>query len=104
MHGRSCVVVLIGEDTHKRKWVKHEIRKAWNDGKTLLGIYIHNIKCMKNGTCSKGTNPFEQFKMDGGGKLSDLVKCYSPKASDAYNDIKDNLENWIEEAIENKQN
>ncbi len=104
MHGRSTVIVLIGEETHKRKWVKHEIKKAWNEGKTLLGIYIHNINCMKNGKCSKGTNPFEQFIMEDGGKLSDYVKCYNPKSSDAYNDVKDNLEDWIDEAIENKQN
>jgi hypothetical protein len=104
MHGRSCVVVLIGEETSKRKWVKHEIRKAWNEGKTLLGIYVHNINCMKNGKCSKGDNPFEQFKTEAGDKLSDLVKCYNPKSSDAYNDIKDNIEDWIEDAIENKQN
>ena len=35
MFGKSCVVVLVGEDTHKRPWVKHEIVKAWNDGKGL---------------------------------------------------------------------
>lgn len=104
MFGRSCVIVLIGEDTSKRKWVKHEIKKAWNDGKTLMGIYIHNINCMKSGKCNKGDNPFEQFKTDDGTKLSDLVKCYNPKASDAYNDIKDNIENWIEDSINNKQN
>lgn len=104
MYGRSCVVVLIGEDTSKRKWVKHEIKKAWNEGRTLLGIYIHNINCMKNGKCAKGDNPFEQFKTESGTKLSDLIKCYNPKSNDAYNDIKDNIEDWIEEAIENKKN
>lgn len=38
------MVVLIGEDTAKRKWVKYEIKKAWNEGKGVLGIYIHNLK------------------------------------------------------------
>ncbi len=33
MKYRSCVVVLVGEETANRKWVKHEIKKAWNDGK-----------------------------------------------------------------------
>lgn len=104
MYGRSCVVVLIGEETAKRRWIKYEIEKAWNSGKTPLGIYIHNINCMKKGRCSMGTNPFEQFKTKSGKKLSDLVTCYNPKSSDAYNDIKNNMETWIEESIKNKKN
>ena len=42
MKYRSCVVVLVGEDTANRPWIKHEIKKAWKDGKGLFGIYIHN--------------------------------------------------------------
>lgn len=104
MHGRSTVVILIGEKTYDRKWVKHEIKKAWKEGKTLLGICIHNINCMKNGKCSKGPNPFDYVTDDAGKKLSTFVPCYDPKSSDAYNDIKDNLEKWIEEANKNKKN
>lgn len=103
MFGKSCVVVLVGEDTHKRPWVKHEIEKAWNDGKGLVGIYIHNLKDPKTGTCSKGTNPFDQFSMKNGKKLSDYVKCYNPKTTDAYNDIKANLAGWIEDAIDSRK-
>ena len=99
MKYRSCVVVLVGEETANRKWVKHEIKKAWKDGKGLLGIYIHNIKCPRNGTCNKGTNPFEQFAFDDGAKLSSKVKCYNPNSSDAYNDIADNIADWIDAAI-----
>jgi hypothetical protein len=102
MRGRSCVVVLIGEETYKRPWVKHEIEKAWNDGKGLLGIYVHNLNCPRNGYCSKGTNPFEQFTLSSGGKLSSVVKCYNPKSDDAYNDIKNNIEDWIEQAIKDR--
>ncbi len=58
MSGKSCVVVLIGTDTYKRPWVQYEIKKAWRDGKGLLGIHIHNLKDPSTGTCSKGTNPF----------------------------------------------
>lgn len=104
MQNRSCVVVLIGEETYQRKWVKHEIVKAWNDGKTLLGIYIHNINSMGKGKCDIGRNPFEQFKTNDGKKLSELVKCYNPKSNDAYNDIRNNMEDWIEESIKNKKN
>jgi len=107
MKDRSCVLVLVGEETAKRPWVKYEIQKAWEDKKGLLGIYIHNIKCPRNGTCDKGPNPFDEFTFtDGdkkGEKLSTVVKCYNPKASDAYNDIKDNLEDWIETAIASRK-
>ena len=99
MQGRSCLVVLVGEETANRKWVRYEIKKAWEDGKGVVGIYIHNLKCMQNGTCSKGANPFTRFSVNGK-KLSDIVKCYNPSPSNAYQDIKDNIEDWIEEAIE----
>ncbi len=99
MKYRSCVVVLVGEETAGRPWVKYEIKKAWNDGKGLLGIYIHNIKCPRNGKCSKGRNPFDDFDLKNGNKLSSIVKCYNPDSTDAYKDIKDNIETWVEAAI-----
>lgn len=100
MKYRSCVVVLVGKETASRPWVKHEIKKAWNDGKGLLGIYIHNIKCPRNGCSQKGANPFERFTLNNGKeKLSNIVKCYNPTPTDAYNSIKENMGSWIEEAI-----
>lgn len=101
MYGRSCVVVLVGEETHKRPWVQYEIEYAWNNKKALLGIYIHNLKCPRNGKCKQGTNPFAQFTLKNGKKkLSDIVECINPKSSDAYNDIAKNIDSWIEDAIE----
>lgn len=100
---RSCVIVLVGEETADREWVQYEIKKAWEDGKGLLGIYIHNIKCPRNGKCNKGKNPFEQFTFKDGTKLSTKVECYNPKSDDAYKDIVRNLENWIEDAIESRK-
>lgn len=102
MNYRSCVVVLIGEETANRPWVKYEIEKAWKDGKGLLGIHIHNIKCPRNGKGAKGKNPFDQFKFNDGSLLSSKVNCYNPDSNDAYNDIKDNLESWIEAAIKQR--
>jgi len=99
---RSCVIVLIGEETAKRKWVKYEIKKAWEDGKGVLGVYIHNLRCPRNGKCNKGENPFEQFTFNDGSKLSTKVKCYNPISYDAYNDIAKNLGDWIEDAIESR--
>lgn len=104
MKNKECVVVLIGEETANRPWVKYEIRKAWQDGKGLVGVYIHNLKCANKtrrtgiGTCTQGTNPFAQFTV-GSQNLSSIVKCYSPSSVDAYGDITRNLEAWVNEAI-----
>jgi hypothetical protein len=100
---RSCVVVLIGEETSKRPWVKYEIKKAWDDGRGLLGIYIHNLKDPKKGKCNKGENPFLQFTFkDSNGNVK-TIPYKNPDASDAYNDISAHLEDWIEEAIDNRK-
>lgn len=93
LQGKSCLIVLVGSDTANRKWVQYEIKKAWDEGKGVLGIYIHNLKDPKTGKSKQGQNPFEQFE------FSCVVKCYNPKSSNAYNDIKENVANWIEEAI-----
>lgn len=98
MNGKSCVVVLIGSETSKRPWVKHEIEKAWKDGKALLGVYIHNLECPNKGAGTKGVNPFDQFNLTLGGKaIKPLV--YDPKSHDAYNDISAKMADWIEAAI-----
>lgn len=98
MANRSCVVVLVGTETASRPWVQYEIKKAWSDRKGLFGIHIHNLRCPRNGVCVKGTNPFEQFNLNGT-PLSTIVPCYDPGNS-AYNQIQSNLENWVEHAIQ----
>ncbi|MDX4039639.1 TIR domain-containing protein [Aliarcobacter skirrowii] len=105
MKYRSCVIVLIGKETANRKYVKYEIEQAWNSGKGVLGIHIHNINCPRNGRSLMGKNPFDGFTLDGGKKkLSDVVKCYNPNSYDAYNDIAKNIDSWIEEAIRIRNN
>jgi len=99
MKYRSCVVVLIGTETATRPWVKYEIIKGWNDGKGVFGIYIHNLKCPRNGQCNPGPNPFDNISFKDGRKMSSVVKCYNPSSYDAYNDIAKNIEAWIEDAI-----
>lgn len=99
MQYRSCVVVLIGEETAARPWVKYEIKKAWDERKGLLGVYVHNLKDPNTGTCKQGTNPFEQFTFRDKDNNIRSIPCKNPSASDAYNDIKKNLEAWVEEAI-----
>lgn len=95
MKNKQCVIVLIGSDTSTRPWVNYEIRKAWDEGKPIFGIYIHNLKCPINGTCRKGNNPFDTILLPNRRKLSDYIPCYDPLSYDAYGDISRNLENWV---------
>jgi MTH538 TIR-like domain (DUF1863) len=99
MKYRSCAIVLIGEDTSKRPWVKYEIKKAWNDKKGLFGIYIHNLKHPITGTCTQGTNPFTQFSFKKKNGTAAVIPVYNPSTSDAYGDIKKNIDKWAEDAV-----
>ena len=96
---KQCVIVLVGEETSNRPWVRYEIEKAWNDGKPIFGIFIHNLKCPRNGTSRKGINPFDTFNFDDGRKLSSIVNCYDPSLYDTYNDIARNMESWVNTAV-----
>lgn len=107
LKNRSCTVVLVGENTAKRKWIDYEIEKSWNDGKGILGIHIHNLKNSKGEQSNKGNNPFEHFLDNEKKKLSSVVKCYNPPynvSTDVYNYIKENIEIWVEEAINIRNN
>jgi MTH538 TIR-like domain (DUF1863) len=57
--GKTCAVVLVGTDTANRKWINHEIVKAWDDGLGVVGIYIHGLKNFAGQTSNKGNNPFD---------------------------------------------
>jgi antiphage defense system Thoeris ThsB-like protein len=107
LYGKSCNVVLIGAKTAGLEWINYEIKKAWDDKKGVVGIYIHKLKAFGIQS-SKGRNPFELFTMDGSRKrLSSIVKTYNPPytdSKDVYAHIRENLEDWIEEAIDIRKN
>lgn len=103
MRYKRCLLVLIGTETAYRPWVKYEIEKAWYDGKGVLGIYIHNLKCPRTGTCAKGVNPFAQFMLPGGTPLSSVVNCYDPNPIYPYRDIAAKIESWIGNAIAQRE-
>lgn len=108
LKGRSCTIVLIGEKTAGRKYIKYEIEESWNSGKGVLGIYIHKLKNSDGNQASKGKNPFEDFTMKRDKKkLSSIVKAYNPPyllSTNVYDYIKKNLSNWTEKAITIRNN
>jgi hypothetical protein len=99
---KSVVIVLIGSKTARRKWINYEIKKAWENKKGILGIYVHNLKDSEGKQTTKGDNPFNVYKIDNK-SMSDIVKAYDSPfeiSTDVYNYIKRNLADWIEKAIE----
>ena len=94
---RSCLIVLIGKNTYSRKWVQYEIEKAHKLKKGLLGIYVHNLKDSKGNKSSKGLNPFVWVSADWGFK----IKTFDPNPNYPYADIKENIEQLVEDAIDN---
>ncbi|MBU0949575.1 MAG: TIR domain-containing protein [Gammaproteobacteria bacterium] len=106
MEGRTCAIILIGENTAKRKWIDYEIKKAWANKVGVLGIYIHGIKDSSGNISKKGLNPFAHLEL-GGKNFSSIVQAYDPIGADSkarYNYIADNIDSWIEKAIGIRKN
>jgi hypothetical protein len=103
MAGKSCNVVLIGSQTAGRKWVEYEFKKAWGDGRGVLGIHIHKLLDQDRKPTVKGRNPFAGFTIDSGrANLDQVVPTYDPAGADsaaAYATISNNIEAWVENAI-----
>lgn len=53
---KRAVVVLIGQETANRPWVKYEIEKAWNSKKPLVGVHISGCRLWGSAT-TKGLIP-----------------------------------------------
>lgn len=111
MRLRSCTVVLIGSHTAGRKWIEYEIKKSWNDRKGLLGIYIHKLLDKNRCPSVQGRNPFDNISVPTSQGLipllsmSSVVPRYNPpytSSKDVYNHIKDNIADWVEKAIQKR--
>ncbi len=104
MYGKSCVVVLIGANTAGRKWINYEIELGWDEGKGIVGVYIHNLKNSRGEQAAKGANPFSEFThVSTGRKMSSIVKAYDPPYTgsvNVYAHIEANLGDWVEEALD----
>ncbi len=106
MKKRSCLIVLIGASTAGRKWINYEIEKAYELNKGIVGIHVHKLKDADGNTTSKGSNPFYNILIGPDKeRLSKYVTCFDSAFSTSkkvYDDIRDNIEQLIESAIEDK--
>ena len=80
MNYKKAVVVLIGQETSKRPWVKYEIERSWGMKKPLLGIRIHGLASMNDGADRIGGNPFDAAGLSG-------VPIFDPTKTDWYGNI-----------------
>lgn len=108
MHGKSCVVVLVGAETASRPWVIHEISKGWNDGKGVLAIRVDKLLDSRGYTSTAGANPLAKVTFTGTQRtLADVAPLKTPAGFDSkstYSSIVNNIEAWIEEAIQIRNN
>ena len=109
MATRSCAIVLIGSQTANRKWINYEIAKAWDDKKGLLGIHIHNLLNREGQQAIKGANPFSFINLKNGLTIANYPQTatiYDPPHTDSksvYAYIGNNLEKWVEYALQNRR-
>lgn len=98
MSYKTAVVVLIGTQTAGRPWVRHEITKAWDDKRPLVGVRIHGLADQTGRTDPAGADPFAAVRFkDGSGSLADYVPVYTPSGSTSqqvHASITANLKTW----------
>ena len=97
LDGTSVTVVLIGAGTYEREWVRHEIKRSYELGKGMLGVYIHNIKDPQLGIDKMGRNPIDYWSVKQNGQdvpFSSLYRTYDWIGDDGYG----NFSKWIEAA------
>ena len=97
LSGTSVTVVLIGSETNQREYVKYELRKSYEKGNGMLGIYIHQCKDLDGKTDKKGSNQFGEIGKDANDKpvyFSTKYSCYDWVDDDGYK----NMGKWIEAA------
>lgn len=101
MRYKTAVLVLVGNQTAVRPWVRYEIEKAWNDGRSLVGVRIHGLKGFDGSVDRPGPNPFSAVSLGNGLALDAYVTLHDPTGTDSkstYDTIKRNLAHWVASA------
>jgi hypothetical protein len=106
MLGTGVTVVLIGQLTASRPYVRYEILQSIKKGKGLLGIHVHAIRDRNRRTSRKGHNPLQDFTVTRDDpwfgflgvkseqKLSEIFQTFDWEKDDG----RANMPDWIEEA------
>lgn len=73
--GTSHTVVLIGEHTFSRRWVRYEIFKSLYENNGLTGVHINLIKGKDQRTKSLGENPFNYLALKFSSNGNEVYPC-----------------------------
>lgn len=121
MNMRSCVVVLVGQHTAERNWVRYEIEEGWRRGKGVCAIDVHNLKDSEGNQSSRGQDPMRLFYVErtinwirfgnrprdtNEIRLSSICPMHNPGyaiSQYVYDEIKNNIALWIDDAIAVRQ-
>lgn len=102
MSGKSCTVILVGQNTAQRHWIDYEIKQSWRNRMGVVGIRIHGLKNAQGYIANMGANPFSHLNVDGK-PFNTIAKCYSPQGTNSkerYAWIAKHLANAVGEAVE----
>jgi hypothetical protein len=99
MKGKDCLIVLVGAKTAGRRWVKYEIKKAWEEGLGVMAVYVHNLKDVSGEQSEKGSDPFVGLKVNGENVVGTVYDPPYKTSTYVYEHIADNIEDWVEAAI-----
>ena len=97
LDGTSVTVILIGAETSTREYVGYEIKRSYEIGNGMLGIYIHNLKDPRGYTDSRGLNPLANWQTTINGQVrnfADVCATYDWAQHDGYR----NVGAWVEAA------
>jgi hypothetical protein len=106
LNGTGVTVVLIGQHTASRPFVRYELEESFRRKNGLLGIHIHRIKNSERKTSRKGRNPLNDFTgtVDHPwlGFLGQKTEMRYSEIFQTFDWVQDdgrrNMADWIEEA------
>jgi hypothetical protein len=98
-----CRARLVGEKTAGRPWVKYEIKKAWRDGKGVVGVRIHGLKDADENQAKIGGDPFAGLAVDGKAVIGVVRDTPYSTSTYVYDHIKANLDDWVDAAIKDRK-
>jgi hypothetical protein len=99
LKGKECLIVLVGEKTADRPWVKYEIKEAWKKGMGVTAVYIHGLKNSAEEQGKKGKDPFSGLSVDGETIVGVAHDTPYSSSTYVYDHIKENIESWVADAV-----
>lgn len=99
----DCLVVLIGEETAKKKWINYSIKQAYALNKGIVGIFVHRLLDEEGDPSERGEDPFHYVDLNSI-KFSRFVQRFESEHVTeryVYHAIRRNLTQLIEDALQN---